>query len=319
MRISSAGTVRRTPAACAAAGLVLAATALSPAASAATAMPTLRFEPTARYQSGDSNWGGYVTQGSFTKITGTWTQPHVVCRSHNEVFAPWVGLDGWGSRTVEQVGVQTDCSSGSPVNTAWYEMYPASPVYWQDPVSEGDSITASVTSDGAGGYTMALTNNTKGWTKQVKKTLQAENVSAEAVIESPNQAYPELDSVRFTKVTVDGGSMDALAPQALTSGGYAPGPLQDGSFTIEPSDSNAQSGASNPQPGTSTPQPGDSNPQSGNVFPQPVNPNPQPGNVRPQPVNPNPQPGNVYPQPVNPYPRPGNVYPHPGNPYPPRY
>lgn len=271
-------------------------------------MPTVRFDPKAQYQSGDGNWGGYVTQGSFTKITGSWTQPHVVCRSNNDLFAPWVGLDGWGSRTVEQVGVQTDCSSGSPVTTAWYEMYPAPPVYWQDPVSEGDSMSASVTSDGAGGYTLALTNNTKGWTKKVKKTLQAENVSAEAVIESPNRAYPELDSVRFTQVAVDGKSLDDMAPQALTSGGYAPGLLDNGSFTIQPGNSSPQQGNSSPQPGNPYPQ------QGGNPYPQPGNPYPQQGNPYPQ------QGGTPYPQQGNPYPQQGgNAYPHRGNPHAPRY
>ncbi|MFL4910419.1 G1 family glutamic endopeptidase [Streptomyces sp. MMS24-I2-30] len=295
-------------------------------ASAATAMPTVRFDSRAQYQSGDSNWGGYVAQGSFTKITGSWTEPHVVCRSNNDKFAPWVGLDGWGSRTVEQAGVQTDCSSGSPVRTAWYEMFPSPPVYWQDPVSEGDSMTASVTSDGAGGYTLALTDNTKGWTESVKKTVQANNVSAEAIIESPNQAYPEIDSVRFTQVAVDGKSMDAMAPQALTSGGYTPGPLHNGSFTMQPG--NPQAGNSQPgnsQPGNSQPgNPQAGNPQAGNSqpgnrYPQPGNAYPQPGNAYPRPGNPYPQPGNAYPRPGNPYPQPGNAYPQPGNPYAPRY
>ncbi|MFS4092949.1 G1 family glutamic endopeptidase [Streptomyces sp. AF1A] len=252
----------------------------------------------ARYQASDSNWGGYVTQGRFTKVTGSWTEPHVVCRSRQDMFAPWVGLDGWGSRTVEQAGVQTDCSSGSPVRTAWYEMYPASPVYWRDPVSEGDSMTASVTSDGAGGYSLTLTDHTKGWTEQVHKTLPAQNVSAEAVIESPDQAYPEIDSVRFTQVTVDGQSMDAMAPQALSSGGYAPGPLHNGSFTI--------------QPGNPTPQAGNTTPQPGNTTPQPGHPYPQPGHLYPQP-------GNRYPQPGHLYPHPGGRYPHPGGLYAPRY
>lgn len=301
MRIGSAGTNRRTPAAFAAVGLVLAATAVSSVASAAAAMPTVRYEP-ARYQSGESNWAGYLTQGSFTKVTGSWTEPHVVCRSKNDVFAPWVGLDGWGSRTVEQAGVQVDCSSGSPVSTAWYEMYPASPVYWHDPVSEGDSMTASVTSDGAGGYSLALTDNTKGWTEHVKKTLQANNVSAEAVIESPNEAYPEADSVRFTQVAVDGRSMDHMSPQAVSSGGYAPGPLHNGSFTIEPGNPSPQSG--NPQSGNPYPQPGNPSPQSGD--PQSGDPYPQSGN--PQLGNPYPHPGNQYPQQVSPYPQPGVPY-----------
>jgi hypothetical protein len=233
-------------------------------------MSTVRFDPMAQHLTGDSNWGGYVAQGGFTTITGSWTEPHVVCRSTKDMFAPWVGLDGFGSKTVEQAGVETDCSSGSPVRTAWYEMYPAQPVYWRDSVSEGDIMTASVTSDGAGGYSLALTDSTKGWTEHVKQTLQAKNVSAEAVIESPNRSYPDLQRVRFTQVTVDGQSLDSMAPQALTSGGYAPGPLHNGSFAIQQAAVDPLLGNPNPvDPGNSYPVgPGNPYPvDPGNPYP----------------------------------------------------
>ncbi len=216
----------------AAAGLLLAAAALVPAgAGTSAAAASTGFGPHAgRFQ--DSNWGGYVATGSFSSVSGSWTEPHVTCNSSSDLFAPWVGLDGYGSQTVEQTGVQTDCSSGSPVLSAWYEMYPAAPVYWNDPVSEGDSITASVVSNGGGNYTLTLTDNTKGWTEHVDQNLAAENVSAEAVIESPTQSYPSFSELDFSGVTVDGQSFDSTNPQSFTSGGYAPGPLSGGSFSM---------------------------------------------------------------------------------------
>lgn len=214
----------------AAAGLILAA-ALVPASAGSAA--AAGFGPQGGHFE-DSNWGGYVAQGSFTSISGSWTEPSVTCNSTNDLFAPWVGLDGYGSESVEQAGVQTDCSSGQPVLSAWYEMYPAAPVYWNDPVSEGDTISASIVSNGGGSYTLTLSDNSKGWSEHVDQNLSADNASAEAVIESPTSSYPSFDSVNFSNVTVDGQPFADTNPGTLTSGGYGPGPLSGGNFSITP-------------------------------------------------------------------------------------
>lgn len=185
--------------------------------------------------SGDSTWGGYVAQGSgFKSITGSWTMPQVQCNTYNDLFAPWVGIDGYGSQTVEQTGVQADCSSGSPVYSAWYEMYPAQPVYWSNPVSAGDSFTGSVTTATRGSYTIKLTDNTKGWTKTTTQRLNAQNVSAEAVIESPTQSYPSWTNLSFSNVTVNGHAFSYYNPQSMDSGPYTETALQGGSFSIIP-------------------------------------------------------------------------------------
>ncbi|MFF4741417.1 G1 family glutamic endopeptidase [Streptomyces sp. NPDC001262] len=180
----------------------------------------------------DSNWGGYVAQGSFTGISGSWTEPHVTCGSANDLFAPWVGLDGFGSNTAEQTGVQTDCSTGVPVLSAFYEMYPGPPMYWSDPVQEGDSITASVVFNGGDSYALTLTDTTQGWTERVNKSIAGRNASAEAVIESPSQSYPSFSRLTFTGVTVDGQPFSNAKPLPLSSGGYTPGPLSSGSFSL---------------------------------------------------------------------------------------
>ncbi|WP_280664345.1 MULTISPECIES: G1 family glutamic endopeptidase [unclassified Kitasatospora] len=180
-------------------------------------------------------WGGYVAQGSgFQSISGSWTMPQIQCNSTNDLFAPWVGIDGYGSQTVEQTGVQADCSSGSPVLSGWYEMYPAPPQYFNDPVSAGDSFTGTVSTDGSGNYALALTDNTQGWTENTQQQLDAQNVSAEAVIESPSQSYPSFSRLDFSGVTVNGQAFDAFSPQAIDSGQYTETALQNGSFSIVP-------------------------------------------------------------------------------------
>ena len=229
-RTGTAGTRRKTTTALSVAtGLLLAATALPCAGASAAGRYTPLTHP---FQ--DSNWGGYVARGSFTSIIGSWVEPHVTCRTTSDLFAPWVGIDGYGSQTVEQTGVQTDCSTGSPVRTPWYEMYPAPPVYWKDPVSEGDTMTASVVATGTGHYVLTLSDVTRGWSEHVDQAVAGQDVSAEAVIESPTQAYPLFDQLRFSSVTVDRQVFDLTAPTALSSGGYAPGPLHLGAFAMLP-------------------------------------------------------------------------------------
>ncbi|MFI9365937.1 G1 family glutamic endopeptidase [Kitasatospora sp. NPDC053057] len=200
----------------------LAATATTLAAPAApttaAAAQSLSFRPLA-YNTNGYNWGGYAATGSgFTSVSASWTEPDATCNSTNDLYAPWVGIDGYGSSTVEQTGVATDCSSGSPVNQAWYEMYPANPVYLSlssYPVSAGDHISASVTYAGSSRYTLKLTDSTRGWTYSTTKSLSAQRTSAEVIIESPTGSYPNFGTLSFTSATVNGKSLGSYSPVAL--------------------------------------------------------------------------------------------------------
>jgi hypothetical protein len=184
------------------------------------------------------NWSGYVATGSgFTSVSATWTEPTTRCNSSNDLYAPWVGIDGYGSSSVEQTGVQTDCSSGSPVDSAWYEMYPANPVYYSNPVSAGDSITATVSRSGTS-YTLTLKDNTRNWTKTTTKSYRGANASAEVILESPPAAYPNFGSVNFTGSTVNGQALSAYNPTAFDASGNSgqyedhTGPLSGGNFSV---------------------------------------------------------------------------------------
>lgn len=169
------------------------------------------------------NWSGMVATGSgFTSTKASWVEPSVTCNSSNDLMAPWVGIDGYGSNSVEQTGVATDCSTGSPVYQAWYEMYPKSPVYYSNTVRAGDHITASVTRSNRS-YTLTLSDTTRGWTQTTTKSYSGANASADFVMESPTGAYPAFGSVSFTGSTVNGsvlGNFSPIAMDASNSSGY---------------------------------------------------------------------------------------------------
>ena len=186
------------------------------------------------------NWSGAAKTGSgFTSVKSSWTEPSVTCNSTNDLMAPWVGIDGYGSSSVEQTGVATDCSYGYPVYQAWYEMYPSPPVYYSTssyPVGAGDHINATVTRSGST-YTLTLNDSTRGWTKTTTKTGNHANSSAEVIIESPTAAYPRFGTVNFTNSTINGSNLANWSPtlmDASNSYGYEDrtSAVSGGSFSI---------------------------------------------------------------------------------------
>ena len=71
-----------------------------------------------------SNWAGYAVSGSgtgttptsFTAVSGSWVQAAATCTAGSPGYSAfWVGLGGFatGSRTLEQIGTEADCSSAA--------------------------------------------------------------------------------------------------------------------------------------------------------------------------------------------------------------
>jgi hypothetical protein len=168
-------------------------------------------------------WSGYATTGSnFTSVSAGWNEPTVTCNSSNDLYAPWVGIDGYNSITVEQTGVATNCSSGQPVYQAWYEMFPGAPVYYNNAVSGGDQFTGTVIRNGTN-YVLGITDVTKGWTQTTVKTGNHANSSAEFILESPTHAYPNFGTVTFTGAKINGSSLSSFNPVAIdasNNGGF---------------------------------------------------------------------------------------------------
>lgn len=167
------------------------------------------------WQSTSGNWSGYGVplEGSgvsdaFSQVSGTWTVPTVTGTGRTTTYSSaWVGIDGYSSSTVEQLGTEHDWSSGKQKNYAWFEMYPAgSYLITGFPVNVGDSISAQVlyvgqttVQTGAGKhkgtslqsvFQLSITNNTQGVYYVVPSsyttTGSAEFSSAEWIVEAPS-------------------------------------------------------------------------------------------------------------------------------------
>jgi hypothetical protein len=119
-------------------------------------------------------WSVNVDLGeTYSAVNGSWVVPAVTCNSTAPaVYYQWVGIDGWGSNSVEQVGTGTECVGGQASYFMWYEMYgsnvnngnPVFPGYHTTyTVNVGDSVNASVTVTNSV-WTLRITDVTANWT-----------------------------------------------------------------------------------------------------------------------------------------------------------
>lgn len=142
-----------------------------------------------------SNWAGYAVEtnlkkpqsGAVTDVKGSWVVPAVYCSvTPNAYSSFWIGIDGYSSNTVEQIGTDSDCSSGSPSYYAWYEMYPKYPVYLGMAITPGDTMSAEVSYGIKGLFTLTITDVTTGATFTTsQKSPSAKRSSAEWIAEAP--------------------------------------------------------------------------------------------------------------------------------------
>src|SRR5712692_4477672 len=114
--------------------------------------------PRIRGKNGTStNWSGYAVEtnlttpsrGAVSDVKGDWIVPAVSCTSTATYASLWVGIDGYSSSSVEQTGTDSDCSGGSGVYYAWYEMYPKPSQRISLAIHPGDAMSAEVVYNGA--------------------------------------------------------------------------------------------------------------------------------------------------------------------------
>jgi hypothetical protein len=110
-----------------------------------------------------TNWSGYADTGkNFNKVTSSWTEPAISCTSNElQLAAFWVGIDGFGSDTVEQDGTLAECYLGTAYYYTWWEMYPQVDIeVVGETVKPGDHIAASAVHSSGGKYTLKVTDST---------------------------------------------------------------------------------------------------------------------------------------------------------------
>ena len=180
------------------------------------------------------NWSGYAATAAsgqtFASVSGSWTVPSVTSTTSGNTYScHWIGLDGDGSTTVEQIGTEADVINGTPTYYAWYEFAPAAEVEISGfAIQPGDQMSATVEYDGATtsksgsteyGYTMTLYDaRTKSGTSlgELYTTTDAALASAEWIAEAPTLIVRGKDKL---STLADFGSVTFTGADAALDGG----------------------------------------------------------------------------------------------------
>lgn len=211
-------------------------------------------------ESTSTNWSGYVVQTAFptganntvSDVSASWIVPTVTGGGATDAYAAnWIGIDGFTSPTVEQIGTEQDWISGAPYYAAWWEMYPGGSVNITSmSIHAGDVMTATVHWISASQFTLSMTNTTTGQTFSTTQTMSggAERSCAEWIVEAPSSntgvlPFTKMGPSTFTACSAtvngvtgpisgsgwqfqsinlaDGTGAPLAIPTALTAGGTA--------------------------------------------------------------------------------------------------
>jgi hypothetical protein len=210
------------------------------------------------------NWAGYAveqdasansttgelyggTAGVVTDVQGTWVVPSVTGEHKSTAYSSvWVGIDGYDSSTVEQIGTEQDSVHGKKSYYAWFEMYPNVGYRILAPVKPGDTMTAEV-SYADGQFTLTITDTPvrgkRGWTFTITQSdfaTPAVRDSAEWIVEAPSsfsggqlQQLPLADfgTVQFSEAQATLGSTTG----SVSTWPYDAITMEDGPATATPS------------------------------------------------------------------------------------
>lgn len=191
------------------------------------------------------NWSGCVafsgtsqapnpTYQSVTKVSGCWTIPTLTANPAGDTFSSaWVGIDGYASPSVEQIGTEHDVINGVAQYYAWFELYPApSQAIDGFPVSPGDLIEAKVVykgkdCNGNDVFRLTIKNHTE---KVIFSTHQhttpgypAHLSSAEWIMEAPAFSDPRIGCLNVALLPLaDFGSVSFKKCKAVINGKAGP-------------------------------------------------------------------------------------------------
>jgi len=182
------------------------------------------------------NWSGYaVTGSSFTAAEGSWIVPTVTCNSETQYAVFWVGIDGYSSSTVEQIGTEAICSGGKPQYTAWYEYCCREPIITitSMTVEPGDTMTGLISyNSSTEEFTVKITDKRTGQSfSKSAKIPGAARSSAEWIAEAPSSGSSILPLADFGTVLF-GKDNTSIADTCYAKDSSTSGPISSFS-TIE--------------------------------------------------------------------------------------
>jgi hypothetical protein len=160
-------------------------------------------------QTTSTNWSGYAATasgGPYSQVSSKWKEPAVDCSKGDGIAVFWVGIDGYGSGTVEQDGTLAQCSGGQASFYSWWEMYPTNSVQIVgSTVQPGDKITSSVVRSGST-YVLKVVdkNHPENSFSRNESCASCSNTSAEWIAERPSGQsglfpLPDFGKITFSK------------------------------------------------------------------------------------------------------------------------
>jgi hypothetical protein len=156
------------------------------------------------------NWSGYAATGQgYTAVTGTWTVPQPRVSGAQGVGATWVGIGGVTGHDLIQAGTQdVAAGAGQAQFQAWIEMLPQASQQVPLAVEPGDSVTVSITEQGAGTgvWQISMKNNTSGQSYQTSVHYASSESSAEWIEEAPTGSRGVLPLDQFNSVSFSSAS-----------------------------------------------------------------------------------------------------------------
>jgi hypothetical protein len=135
------------------------------------------------------NWSGYVLtakRGAVQGIYGSWIVQSVPRTTGNTYSAQWIGIDGTYSRSLIQIGTDSNSLGGSPFYMAWTEALPQAPILLVDmDIYPGDVMRASILKGAQNWWTMRISDVTRDESYSVTVRYRTPGRSAEWIEERP--------------------------------------------------------------------------------------------------------------------------------------
>ena len=170
-----------------------------------------------------NNWSGYIIQpnGLVSEVAGSWVVPATVGTEAGSMVSIWVGIDGAGSHSVEQIGTSWTAAKGW---YAWVELFGDTngqgkgQYYYETPISSfsvhtGDVVSASVKfigntatgSEFSFGITDQSTSgsigSTQGWSNVLTtQYIQPARTTGEWIAEAPSNSSGVVPLANFGTV-----------------------------------------------------------------------------------------------------------------------
>ncbi len=187
-----------------------------------------------------SNWSGYAETGHFTSISGSWTVPSVTAGANDSDSAwfssAWLGIDGFNDTHLIQTGTEQDFYGGTTHYSAWWEILPKAESVIPYPVSQGDSMEATIVQTSTTitkrkrvktithDWTISLKDMTKGWDFATTQVYKGTGNSAEFIVEAPlvGRSVSTISDYSFNQGSAIDGDFNS-ANVATTIGGAVTG------------------------------------------------------------------------------------------------